>query len=125
MKVGQIVEVGEEQGRVWIEDGSRIRVLEVDFKSLRCGVLAPPPVLVHLLAPAPASMLLNFFAAADGTDLWDNDSESVPTNKFALGQEPWSRGFGRRLMFQRSWVRIPAPYTGWTFFHIYLFEKTK
>ena len=23
---------------------------------------------------------------------------------------------GKRLTFQRSWVRFPAPYTGWTFF---------
>ena len=35
-------------------------------------------------------------------------------------REPWSSGYRRRLMFQRSWVRILAPYTGWTFFHIYL-----
>ena len=33
-----------------------------------------------------------------------------------FGQEPWSSGYGKRLTFQRSWVRIPAPYTGWTFF---------
>ena len=32
------------------------------------------------------------------------------------GREPWSSGYGKRLTFQRSWVRIPAPYTGWTFF---------
>ena len=25
---------------------------------------------------------------------------------------PWSSGYGRRLMFRRSWVRIPALYTG-------------
>ena len=25
-----------------------------------------------------------------------------------------SSGFGRRLMFRRSWVRNTAPYTGWT-----------
>ena len=36
------------------------------------------------------------------------------------GQEPWSSGYGRRLMLQRSWVWILAPYTGWTFF-TYLF----
>ena len=30
------------------------------------------------------------------------------------GWEPWSRGNGRRLVFQ--WVRIPALCTGWTFF---------
>ena len=28
--------------------------------------------------------------------------------------EPWSSGYGSRLTFQRSWVRIPAPDTGWT-----------
>ena len=33
-----------------------------------------------------------------------------------LGQEPWSSGFGRRLISWRSWVQIPAQYTGWTFF---------
>ena len=32
------------------------------------------------------------------------------------GREPWSSGKGKRLTFRRSWVRIPAPYTGWTFF---------
>ena len=30
------------------------------------------------------------------------------------GLEPWSSGYGRRLTFQRSWVRIPAPDIGWT-----------
>ena len=30
-------------------------------------------------------------------------------------REPWSSGYGRRLMSWRSWVWIPAPYTGWTF----------
>ena len=34
------------------------------------------------------------------------------------GREPWSSGYGRRLMFHRSWVWIPPLYTGWTFFHI-------
>ena len=38
-----------------------------------------------------------------------------------LGREPWSSGYGRRLTFQRSWVRIPALHTGWTFFHIPIF----
>ena len=28
------------------------------------------------------------------------------------GREPWSIGYGRRLMFQRSWVQIPAPFDG-------------
>ena len=40
-----------------------------------------------------------------------------------MGQEPWSCGYGRRLMFQRMWVRIPAPCTGWTFFTYISCEK--
>ena len=51
-------------------------------------------------------------------------------------RELWSSGYGMRLMFQRLWVWIPAPYTGWSFFtficcknyNFYnkcLFEKTK
>ena len=34
------------------------------------------------------------------------------------GKESWSSGYGRRLMFQRSWLRIPVLNTGCTFFHI-------
>ena len=33
---------------------------------------------------------------------------------FLFGRVPWSSGYGRRLMFQRPWVWIPAPDTGWT-----------
>ena len=33
---------------------------------------------------------------------------------YQVGREPWSSGYGSRLTFQRSWVRIPAPDTGWT-----------
>ena len=29
---------------------------------------------------------------------------------------PWSSGYGRRLMFWRSWVLILVLFTGWTFF---------
>ena len=36
-----------------------------------------------------------------------------PQNEWA-GRERWSSGSGRRLMFQRSWVWLSAPYTGWT-----------
>ena len=54
-------------------------------------------------------------------------------NKFERGWEPWSSGYGRLLMYKRSWVRIPKPYTGWSlhFFTlicckiVFLFEKTK
>ena len=44
----------------------------------------------------------------------------VMPNIFGNGREPWSSGFGRRLMFPRSWVQIPALYTGRIFFHICL-----
>ena len=30
-----------------------------------------------------------------------------------------SSGYGRRLMYVRLWVQIPAPYTGWTFGHFF------
>ena len=33
-----------------------------------------------------------------------------------LSKSARSGGYGWRLMFERSWVPIPAPYTGWTFF---------
>ena len=51
----------------------------------------------------------------------DSDGPVVLLSKvnqttWVLGREPWSSGYGRRLTFRRSWVRIPAPYTGWTFF---------
>ena len=34
------------------------------------------------------------------------------------GREPWSSGYGWHLNFERLWVQIPAPYTGWTFLNI-------
>ena len=33
-----------------------------------------------------------------------------------FGREPWSSGYGRRLMFWWFRVQIAALYTGWTFF---------
>ena len=46
----------------------------------------------------------------------DNFHQISFANNNFLGREPWSSGYGRRLMIQRSCVRIPAPYTGSTFF---------
>ena len=37
------------------------------------------------------------------------------TNR-AIGREPWCSGYGRRLVSWRSWIWIPAPDIGWTFF---------
>ena len=42
--------------------------------------------------------------------------QNSSSNNSSYGREPWSSGNGRRLMLQRSLVRIPAPYTGWIFF---------
>ena len=38
---------------------------------------------------------------------------------------PWSSGYGKRLTFQRSSVRFPAPYTGWTFFTFICYKNCK
>ena len=39
----------------------------------------------------------------------------LPYKVVFIGREPWSSDYRWRLMFWRSWVRIPAPYTRWTF----------
>ena len=39
---------------------------------------------------------------------------------FLIRQETWYSGYGRRLIFRRSWVRISASYTGWTFSHLFV-----
>ena len=41
-------------------------------------------------------------------------------NSSTFGREPWSSGYGSRLVFYRLWVWIPAPYTGWTFSHLFV-----
>ena len=35
-----------------------------------------------------------------------------------IGREPWSSGYGRRLMCQRSWVRIPT--CAWHYSHLFV-----
>ena len=37
------------------------------------------------------------------------------------GREPWFSGYRRRLMFQRLWIRILAPETGWTLYFSHWF----
>ena len=46
--------------------------------------------------------------------------QSGGSKKPLLGREPWSSGYARRLTCQRSWVRIPALDSGWTW-HFYTF----
>ena len=72
----------------------------------------------------------NLHLASDGgirpNDLLEFESPPITARaepiRFILNicLEPWSSGYERRLISWRSWVRIPGPYTGWTFFHIYL-----
>ena len=40
-----------------------------------------------------------------------NRSAKVKTDRLSSPS-----GYGRRLMYWRSWIRIPALFTGWTFF---------
>ena len=42
-----------------------------------------------------------------------------------FGLEPWSSGYGRRLVFWRLWVQIPAPDIWWNFFHIFVWKDEK
>ena len=75
------------------------------------------------------------------SDLVDFEVRSIgrpPFNEslknFEWGRQPWSSGYGRRLLFKRLWVWIPALYTGctWHFWHwfviiivLFTFDKTK
>ena len=48
-------------------------------------------------------------------------SSANPINKTKTTKNSTKNNYnGRRLTFRRSWVRIPALYSGWTFFDIYL-----
>ncbi len=50
VEVGQVVEVGEQEGRVCVQDGHIPGLDEVDGNVLWRGVLGPPPALVDLEA---------------------------------------------------------------------------
>ena len=60
------------------------------------------------------SKTLSYFGKHLRTNIKCLSSHGSLKNGYYLGKEPWFSGYGRRLMFQRSWVRIPAPDTGWT-----------
>ena len=50
----------------------------------------------------------------------------ISNNIVLSGREPWSSGYGKRLTFWRLWVRILAPYTGWTFLYKkYIIKKKR
>ena len=56
----------------------------------------------------------------DVVDKDEDEAEAVEDDKLfnknvlKIGREPWSSGYGRRIMFKRLWARILLPYTGWT-----------
>ena len=54
------------------------------------------------------------------TYFYDLSCKTSTSKIVKVGREPWSSGYGRRLMFRRLWVRIPSMYNGWAWF-----EKTK
>ena len=58
---------------------------------------------------------IKFFKLPRGRQKLETNNNNK--NKFH-GWEPWSSGYGRRLTFWRSWVRIPVLYTGWKFFSL-------
>ena len=51
--------------------------------------------------------------------------QSIAVKIDKIGWERWSSGYGWRLMFVRLWVRIPAPYTGSTFFTLICLKRPK
>ena len=97
-----------------------MKKFKVDFRFWKEKVFQSS---AHCLAPPEAIVSwLNRFK----TTFCSNSNEQSTVNNSALyfiskhvasnGREPWSSGYGWRLVFERSWVWIPAPYTEWTFF---------
>ena len=68
------------------------------------------------------SLIAYFLTELSRTSEKKPRNESAPAAVAAIGKtkqidcQPWSSGYGRRLIFWSLWDRIPAPYTGWTFF---------
>ena len=58
-------------------------------------------------------VIIFFHRSIDNDFLWRYNEKGTQELK-AWGPESWSGGYGRRFMFERSWARIPVPYTGWT-----------
>ena len=48
---------------------------------------------------------------------WTDGPQMAMKLQKIIGREAWSSGYVRRLIFQRLWVLIPSPHTGWTFSH--------
>ena len=67
-----------------------------------------PLILSHLSWPS----VTNIFACKRGKIIRCEWRTREPNVMWEL--KPWCSCYTRRLMFKRSWVRIPVPYTGWT-----------
>ena len=65
----------------------------------------------------PSCRNLTFFKGTSINVCWSpNPAEPGKLGCFFSKQTCLSSVYERRLMFRRSWVRIPALFTGWTFF---------
>ena len=73
----------------------------------------------------PATLVLAVDQGSDvhgqGVRPWQNHvlKQMDVVRSYVNEREPRSSGYGRRLMFRRSWVWILALYTLWTFSHIF------
>ena len=75
-------------------------------------------VSVHALkfnTPSSKPVEACMFLFTSNLFLKDQNTPKIEQHKNVSGREPWSSGFGRRIKFWRLWVRIPSPYTGYTF----------
>ena len=52
-----------------------------------------------------------------------SEQRSYASLNIVYGIGSWSSDNGRRLMSWRSWVRIPAPFTEWTFSHLFVWKN--
>ena len=57
--------------------------------------------------------LMQFFSKRWISFCYSNRAQNFTLN----GRELWSSGCGKRLVFKRSWVRIPVRHTRWIIFH--------
>ena len=95
---------------LWITERRWFKAGSLDRNLLPCNLTWEIWRLLHMLIKAEIVLQVRYRYFC--TSLLQ--FEQVPF-------KPWSSGKGKRLTFQRSWVRIPAPYTGWTFFpHIFV-----
>ena len=56
-----------------------------------------------------------------GSDCSTNWTTVQTVKSYDIGRDSYSSGYGRWLMFERSWVLIPVQYTGWTWHFSHLF----